>query len=101
LIVLGYIREGWYYPETIAHELAHIFFNYYTDFSTGKAHPFIQLIEEEIAVRLNHRGSYFCYDIPNGAYWVKDAQQLLGIWKEYIHNRKEYQDISDLIDYGI
>jgi hypothetical protein len=101
LIVLGHIREGWHYPETIAHELAHVFFNYYTEFSTERVHPLVQLIEEEIAVRLNHRPSYFSYDIPEGAYWVEKAQQLLGVWKEYIDHREAYRSILDLMDIDV
>lgn len=96
-IFLGRIRKGWYYPETIAHELAHILFNYYTDFSTGEVHPLIQLIEEEIAVRLGHRPAYFAYDIPPGAGWVGRAQEMVETWKYYLSHKEEYKSIADLM----
>jgi len=98
LIVLGYIRGGWHYPETIAHELAHILFNYYTDFDTARVHPFIQLIEEEIAVRLGLRSGYFAYDIPPEALWIKRAQKMLTIWKEYLAHGDKYNNITDLVN---
>lgn len=96
LIFLGYIAKGWHYPETIAHELAHILFNFYTNFSTGRAHPYIQLIEEEIAVRLGHRSSYFAYNIPPEAHWVKTAQEMITIWKDYLDHERKYKTIADL-----
>ena len=96
-IFLGHIRKGWHYPETIAHELAHILFNYYTDFSTGSVHPLIQLIEEEIAVRLGHRPSYFAYDIPPGAAWVRTAQKMTNAWKGYLNHKEKYRTIADLV----
>ncbi|NIQ07241.1 MAG: hypothetical protein GWO20_16385 [Candidatus Korarchaeota archaeon] len=95
-IFLGHITKGWHYPETIAHELAHLLFNYYTNFSTRKAHPLIQLIEEEIAVRLGHRSAYFAYDIPPEAPWVKTAQQIFPKWKDYLNHKENYRTIADL-----
>lgn len=95
-IFLGRIQKGWHYPETIAHELAHILFNYYTDFSTGEVHPLVQLIEEEIAVRLGHRPAYFAYDIPPGAGWVRTAQKMVDTWDYYLNHKEEYKSIVDL-----
>lgn len=97
IIFLGRIRKDWHYPETIAHELAHIFFNYYTDFPTGEVHPLVQLIEEEIAVRLGHRPAYFAYNIPPGAGWVRTAQKMVDTWKYYLNHKKEYKSIVDLM----
>ncbi len=96
LIMLGSIREGWQYPETIAHELAHIFFNHYTTFSTEEVHPLVQLIEEEVSVRLGHRPRYFAYTIPPGAHWVRTAQTLIGAWKDYLDNPETKKNIADL-----
>jgi hypothetical protein len=59
------------------------------------------LIKEEIAVRLHHRPSYFFYDIPEGAFWVEKAQQLLGVWKEYVDHREAYGNILDLMDIDV
>lgn len=95
-IFLGYIRKGWHYPETIAHELAHILFNCYSDLSTEEVHPLIQLIEEEIAVRLGNRSTYFDYDIPPCAHWVKKAQEMEEIWKDYLNQKEFYKNIADL-----
>jgi len=67
LVVVGKIRQGWGYPETIAHELAHILFNQNFQLEDEVKHPYIQLIEEEIAVRLGARSKYFDYLIPDFA----------------------------------
>jgi hypothetical protein len=75
LVVVGKIRKRWGYPETIAHELAHILFNQNFDFESEVEHPYVQLIEEEIAVRLGVRSRYFDYEIPASAEWVYKAQQ--------------------------
>ena len=52
MMIVGKLRKGWGYPETIAHEIAHILFNQNFDFDPEIEHPYVQLIEEEIAVRL-------------------------------------------------
>lgn len=97
LVVVGKIRKGWGYPETIAHELAHILFNQNFDFESEVAHPYVQLIEEEIAVRLSVRARYFDYEIPAFAEWVHKAQQKEKAWKQYLQSIGEFSDISQFI----
>ncbi len=98
LIVVGKIREGWGYPETLAHELAHVLFNQNFDFENEVEHPYIQLIEEEIAVRLGARPRYFSYEIPGFAGWVKKAQQKEKAWKVYLQSLDRFRDISEFIE---
>jgi hypothetical protein len=75
LMIVGK-SKGWDYPETIAHELAHIIFNQNFDLCAEVEHPYVQLIEEEVAVRLGVRSDYFVYPIPDFADWVKRAQRI-------------------------
>jgi hypothetical protein len=97
LVVVGKIRKGWGYPETIAHELAHISFNQNFDFESEVEHPYVQLIEEEIAVRLGVRARYFDYEIPAFAKWVYKAQQKEKAWRQYLQSIGEFSDISQFI----
>ena len=97
LIVIGKIRKGWGYPETIAHELAHVLFNQNFKLKSQVEHPYVQLIEEEIAVRLGERSKYFDYEIPAFADWVHDAQQRERAWKHYLQNIEDFEDISGFI----
>lgn len=97
LIVVGKIRKGWGYPETIAHELAHVLFNQNFEFKNELEHPYVQLIEEEIAVRLGVRSKYFDYEIPAFAGWVHKAQQKEEAWKHYLQHIKDFKDISQFI----
>jgi len=97
LIVVGKIRQGWGYPETIAHELAHILFNQNFQLQNEVEHPYIQLIEEEIAVRLGARSKYFDYEIPSFAEWVHKAQQREKAWKHYMQHVKEFRNVSQFI----
>jgi hypothetical protein len=97
LIVVGKIRKGWDYPETIAHELAHVLFNQNFDFENNVEHPYVQLIEEEIAVRLGVRRKYFDYEVPAFADWVHKAQQKEKAWKRYLQHIEDFSDISQLI----
>jgi hypothetical protein len=97
LIVVGKIRQGWDYPETIAHELAHILFNQNLKLGDEVEHPYVQLIEEEIAVRLGVRSKYFDYDVPSFAEWVRKAQQREKAWKHYAHHTQEFKNISQFI----
>ena len=71
------------------------------DFSTEEVHPLIQLIEEEIAVRLGNRSASFAYEIPSGAHWVKKAQEMEDIWEEYLKEKDFYRNIADLVDFMI
>lgn len=98
LIIVGKIREGWGYPETIAHELAHVLFNQNFHFRNEVEHPYVQLIEEEIAVRLGVRSRYFDYEIPAFAEWVYKAQQKEKAWKQYLRQIKDFRDISRFIE---
>lgn len=97
LMIIGKIRKGWGYPETIAHELAHILFNQNFNFQSETEHPYVQLIEEEIAVRLGVRSKYFDYEIPAFADWVHRAQQREKAWRNYLRNIKDFRDISQFI----
>jgi hypothetical protein len=97
LIVVGKIRQGWDYPETIAHELAHILFNQNFKLGDEVEHPYIQLIEEEIAVRLGAWSKYFDYEIPSFADSARKAQQREKAWKHYIQHTQEFKDISQFI----
>jgi len=97
LIVVGKIRKGWGYPETIAHELAHILFNENFRFKSQVEHPYVQLIEEEIAVRLGARSKYFDYEIPAFAEWVLKAQQKEKAWKHYLRHIEDFKDISEFM----
>ena len=97
LIVVGKIREGWGYPETIAHELAHILFNQNFSFEDEKEHPYIQLLEEEIAIRLGARSGYFDYEIPAFAEWVHEAREEEDAWRHYLQNIGDYEDIAQFI----
>lgn len=97
LIVVGRIREGWGYAETMAHELAHILFNQNLRLNSETEHPYVQLIEEEIAVRLGARSKYFEYEIPSFAEWVHEARQKEKRWKRYLKHVKDYKDISEFI----
>ena len=98
LVVVGKIREGWGYSETIAHELAHILFNQNFRFKNESEHPYIQLIEEEIAVRLGVRSKYFDYEIPAFADWVRKAQQKEKAWRRYLQHIEHFKDISQFIE---
>ncbi len=97
LVIVGKIREGWGYPETLAHEFAHVLFNQNLKLDNEIEHPYVQLIEEEIAVRLEARSKYFNYDIPSFAEWVHKAQRKEGIWKQYLAHIEDYKDISEFI----
>jgi hypothetical protein len=97
LVVVGKIRKGWGYPETIAHELAHIMFNQNFNFEREVEHPYVQLIEEEIAVRLGARSKYFDYEIPAFAEWVHKAQQMERAWRRYLQQIEDFRDISQFI----
>lgn len=97
LIVVGKIRKGWGYPETIAHELAHILFNQNFHFENEVEHPYVQLIEEEIAVRLGVRRKYFDYEIPSFAEWVHKAQQKEEAWRRYLQHIDSFKDVSQFI----
>lgn len=96
LMIVGKSR-GWNYPETIAHELAHIVFNQNLDLSPEVEHPYVQLVEEEVAVRLRVRSGYFAYLIPDFADWVKRAQRIKPAWLYYLDNLDEFHAISDFI----
>jgi len=97
LVVVGKIREGWGYPETLAHELAHVLFNQNLKLDNEIDHPYIQLIEEEIAVRLGARSKYFDYEIPSFAEWAHKAQQNEKRWKQYLVHIEDYNDVSEFI----
>jgi len=97
LIVVGNIRKGWRYPETIAHELAHVLFNQNFKFKSDVEHPYVQLIEEEIAVRLGARAKYFDYEIPAFAEWVHKAQQMEKAWRRYLQHIEDFKDIPQFI----
>jgi hypothetical protein len=98
LVIVGKIRKGWGYTETIAHELAHILFNQNFHFKDEVEHPYIQLIEEEIAVRLGIRSKYFDYEIPDFAGWVHKAQQKENAWKHYLQHIGDFKDISQFVN---
>ena len=98
LVVVGKIRKGWGYPETIAHELVHILFNQNFNFENDVEHPYVQLIEEEIAVRLGARSKYFDYEIPAFAEWVHKAQQKEKAWRRYLQSIADFSDISQFIE---
>jgi hypothetical protein len=72
-------------------------FNQNFDFESEVAHPYVQLIEEEIAVRLSVRARYFDYEIPAFAEWVHKAQQKEKAWKQYLQSIGEFSDISQFI----
>jgi hypothetical protein len=93
LIIVGRIRKGWDYPESLAHELTHILFNQNFDFESEVEHPYIQLIEEEIAVRIGSRPKYFSYKIPDFADWAKKARQKEKAWKHYLQHISDFKDI--------
>lgn len=97
LIIIGKIRKGWGYPETIGHELAHVLFNQNFNFEGDFEHPYVQLIEEEIAVRLGARPKYFDYEVPAFAEWVFKAQQREKAWRHYLDHIAEFNDISQFI----
>lgn len=97
LIIVGKIRKGWDYPETIAHELVHVLFNQNFNFDPEIGHPYIQLIEEEVAIRLGVRQRYFDYEIPSFATWIQKAKQRERAWKRYLRHIQEYEDISEFI----
>jgi hypothetical protein len=97
LIIVGKIRKGWDYPETIAHELAHILFNQNFNIESEVEHPYVQLIEEEIAVRLGARSKYFDYQIPDFADWIRKAQRKERAWRRYMQCTKNFKDISQFI----
>jgi hypothetical protein len=98
LVVVGRIRKGCGYPETIAHELAHILFNQNFHFEDEVEHPYVQLIEEEIAVRLDARSKYFDYKIPAFAEWVHKAQRMEKAWRHYMQHIEDFKDISQFIE---
>lgn len=98
LVVVGKIRKGWGYPETIAHELTHILFNQNFHFENEVEHPYVQLIEEEIAVRLGARSKYFDYEIPAFAKWVHKAQKMEKAWRRYLQRIEDFKDISQFIE---
>lgn len=97
LIVVGKIRQGWGYPETIAHELAHILFNQNFQLEDEVEHHYIQLIEKEIPVRLDARSKYFDYLIPDFADWAHKAQQREKAWRHYIQHIEVFKDLSQFI----
>lgn len=97
LIIVGKIRKGWDYPETIAHELAHILFNQNFTFDNEIEHPYIQLIEEEIAVRLGARSKYFDYEIPAFAEWVHKAKEEEHAWRHYRQHIEDFKDLAQFI----
>jgi hypothetical protein len=97
LIIVGKTRKGWDYPETIAHELAHVLFNQNFNLDPEIGHPYIQLIEEEVAVRLGVRSRYFDYEIPTFATWVHKAKQKEEAWKHYLHRIQKYENILEFI----
>lgn len=97
LMIVGRIRKGWGYPETIGHELAHILFNQNFSFESGVEHPYVQLIEEEIAVRLGVRSKYFDYEVPAFAGWVHEAKKREMAWREYLQHIEDYRDIGQFI----
>lgn len=97
LMIVGKIRKGWDYPETITHELAHILFNQNFSFESEVEHPYVQLIEEEIAVRLGARSKYFDYEIPVFAGWVHEAKKREKPWRTYLQHIENYRDISQFI----
>lgn len=96
LMIIGE-SKGWDYPETIAHELAHILFNQNFDLDPEVEHPFVQLIEEEVAVRLGVRDNYFDYVIPDFAHWVRRAREIKPDWLHYLAGLDEFRDIGDFI----
>ena len=96
LMIVGK-SKGWDYPETIAHELAHIISNQNFDLGAEVEHPYVQLIEEEVAVRLGVRSDYFAYPLPDFADWVKRAQRIKPAWFYYLDNLDEFRDIRDFI----
>lgn len=97
LIIVGKIRESWDYPETMAHELAHVLFNQNFDFDDEVEHPYIQLIEEEVAVRLGARSGYFDYEIPEFAGWVCRAKEDEHAWRDYLEHIGDFEDVSEFI----
>jgi hypothetical protein len=98
LIIVGEIRRGWGHPETLAHELTHVLFNQNFCFRSEAEHPYVQLIEEEIAVRLGVRARYFDYEVPSFAGWVHKAQKIEKIWRHYLRHIDDFRDISQLIE---
>jgi len=97
LVIVGKIRKGWGYPETMAHELAHVLFDQNFKFKSEVEHPYVQLIEEEIAVRLRARSKYFDYEIPAFAEWVRKAQQNEKALRHYLQHIEDFKDISQFI----
>jgi hypothetical protein len=97
LIVVGKIRKGWGYPETIAHELAHVLFNQNFESENDVEHPYVQLIEEEIAVRLGARSRYFDYEIPAFAVWVHEAQRREKAWRHYLQHIEDFTSIAQFV----
>lgn len=97
LVILGKIRKGWGYTETIAHELTHIIFNQNSNLGSSMTHPFVQLIEEEIALRCGVRRSYFDYEIPQFAEWIWRAKRIKGQWDCYLRDKNNYHDIAEFI----
>jgi len=97
LVLVGRIREGWGYPETLAHELAHVLFNQNLKLDNEIEHPYVQLIEEEIAVRLGVRSKYFDYEIPSFAEWAHKAQRKEKSWRQYLAHIGDYKDVSEFI----
>jgi len=97
LVIVGKIREGWGYPETLAHEFAHVLFNQNLKLDSELEHPYVQLIEEEVAVRLGARSKYFDYDLPSFAQWIHKAQLKEGPWKHYLAHIEDYKDIAEFI----
>lgn len=61
-------------------------------------HPYVQLIEEAIAVRLGARSKYFDYEIPAFAEWVHKAQQKERAWRRYLQQIEDFRDISQFIE---
>lgn len=72
--------KGWNYPEIVAHELTHILFNQNFNFGSEIEHPYVQLVEEEIAVRLGVRKNYFDYHVPDFAVWIHKAKRMKRTW---------------------
>lgn len=95
--MFGRIRKGWDYPETIAHELVHVLFNQNFNLNPEILHPYIQLIEEEVALRLGVRSHYFDYEIPAFATWVHKAKRREKPWKHYLLHIQEYDTVLEFI----
>ncbi|UCH57277.1 MAG: hypothetical protein JSV18_08095 [Candidatus Bathyarchaeota archaeon] len=72
-------------------------FNQNFDFNDEIEHPYIQLIEEEIAIRLDSRSNYIDYAIPEFAGWVHEAKEEAHAWRKYLEHIEDFEDISEFI----